>query len=93
MRREQRPRYPSKEKLDGIKEKFPGRLRVVYEVSDPVDDVSPCRRKSLTRGFLEEVLGGTRKEDTELFVCGPPAMAESLVGTRRGVWDFAGVRV
>lgn len=70
-----------KEKLDDIKQRFPGRLKVVYVVSDPVAG-SPFRKGYVTKEVLEDVLGDTAKENTKVFVCGPPAMEASLTGTR-----------
>lgn len=70
-----------KEKLESIRKQHPGRLRVFYTVSDPVDG-SPFRKGYVTKELLGEVLGGNAKEDTKVFVCGPPAMEASLVGVR-----------
>ncbi|SPO07557.1 related to cytochrome-b5 reductase, mitochondrial [Cephalotrichum gorgonifer] len=70
-----------KEKLDGIKEKFPDRLKIVYTVSKPAPG-SPFRKGYVTEEVLRDALGGAAKENTKVFVCGPPAMEASLLGTR-----------
>ena len=70
-----------KEKLDRIKQEFPGRLEVVYAVSNPDSD-SPFRKGYVTKEVLGEALGNTERGSTKVFVCGPPAMEASLLGAR-----------
>lgn len=79
-----------KDKLDPFKKQHPGRLRVVYTVGNPVSD-SPFRKGYITREVLEDAIDGTAKEDTKVFVCGPPAMEASLVGTRTRTGGRAGI--
>lgn len=79
-----------KDKLDAIKQKFPTRLKVVYTVCNPVPD-SPFKKEFITEEVLRDALNGTAKEDTKVFVCGPPAMEASLVGTRSWSGGKAGI--
>ncbi|RGP72405.1 cytochrome-b5 reductase [Fusarium longipes] len=72
-----------KKELDGFAREFPGRFEVKYTVSDPVQG-SSLRKGRVDKALLEEVLGskGVVKENTKVFVCGPKAMEEALVGRR-----------
>ncbi|KAF6836556.1 oxidoreductase NAD-binding domain-containing protein [Colletotrichum plurivorum] len=62
---------------------FPGRFKAVYTVSNPGPG-SPYQKGYVTRKLLEEVAvpKTAAGEDTKVFVCGPPAMEESLVGRK-----------
>lgn len=71
-----------KDKLDAFKDQHPDRLRITYTVSNPAPD-SPFKKGYITDEVLRDVLDGSAKEDTKVFVCGPPAMETSLVGARR----------
>ncbi|GAA91486.1 NADH-cytochrome B5 reductase [Aspergillus luchuensis IFO 4308] len=71
-----------KEELDRYATEFPDRFNYIYTVSRPKEENSPYRT-----GYIdEEFLRSTFKESTQntkVFICGPPAMEDSLVGTRR----------
>ena len=71
-----------KDKLDAFEKRHPGRLKVVYTVSNPAPD-SPFNKGYITHEVLRDAFDGNAKEDTKVFVCGPPAMEASLVGSRR----------
>lgn len=70
--------------LEGFAREFPGRFEVVYTVSRLGEGVEPgkgLRKGYVTRELLEAVLP-EKKGDTKVFVCGPPAMEEALVGKK-----------
>ncbi|KAF4991834.1 hypothetical protein FGRMN_7552 [Fusarium graminum] len=69
-----------KKELDGFAKEFPDRFRVKYTVSKP-EEGSVLRRGRVDKEFLEEVLP-KETTDTKVFVCGPPAMEDALVGSR-----------
>ncbi|KAJ5281542.1 hypothetical protein N7478_006914 [Penicillium angulare] len=70
-----------KEELEQYKERFPDRFNYSFAVSSLTEDT-----KSLHKGYVnEELLRGVisqTSKDTKVFVCGPPAMESSLVGSR-----------
>ena len=61
---------------------YPGRFKATFTVSKPVDN-SPYRKGYVDRALLENLMGQKKAgDDTKVFVCGPPAMEEALVGKR-----------
>ena len=76
-----------------FEERFPGRFKAVYTVSNPSDG-SPFRKGYVTKELLEEIGVGGENRDTKVFVCGPPAMEKALVGARKqgGVLEQLGYR-
>ncbi|KAI7771895.1 hypothetical protein LZL87_006171 [Fusarium oxysporum] len=77
-----------KKELDGFAKEFPERFSVKYTVSRPKEG-SVMRKGRVDKELLEEVVPkGTEK----VFVCGPPAMEEALVGKRgNGVLGELGI--
>ncbi|KAH6884563.1 hypothetical protein B0T10DRAFT_445286 [Thelonectria olida] len=69
-----------RKEFEQFSKEFPGRFNAVYTVSHPGEG-SPFRKGYITKALLEEVLPKSR-QDTKVFVCGPPAMEESLVGKK-----------
>ncbi|KAF4777957.1 oxidoreductase NAD-binding domain-containing protein [Colletotrichum scovillei] len=82
-----------KQEFEQFEKEFPGRFKAVYTVSNPVAN-SPYRKGYVTKQLLEEVGVAPKKEDTKVFVCGPPAMEAALVGKRSapGVLQQLGYR-
>jgi cytochrome-b5 reductase len=76
-----------------FEERFPGRFKAVYTVSNPADG-SRFRKGYVTKELLEEVGVGAENKETKVFVCGPPAMEKALVGARRqgGILEQLGYR-
>jgi cytochrome-b5 reductase len=70
-----------RKEFQDFESRFPGRFKAVYTVSNPIDG-SSFRKGYVTKELLEEVGLGAEKEDTKVFVCGPPAMEKALVGAR-----------
>ncbi|KAI1503507.1 hypothetical protein F5X99DRAFT_375510 [Biscogniauxia marginata] len=71
-----------KKEFDDYERRFPGRFRAVYMVSNPMPD-SPFRRGYITKELLEDLAVSPKAgNDAKVFVCGPPAMEATLVGTR-----------
>lgn len=72
---------------------FPGRFRASYVVSHPSSPDSPYPRGYVTKELLSKVVGPAQA-DSKVFVCGPPAMESSLVGTwkQKGVLEELGYR-
>ena len=78
--------------LEDYARRFPGRFKYMYAVSRPLREGSEVRK-----GYVdEEVLGRVMERETmgrsKVFVCGPPAMENALVGSRgeRGILDRLG---
>ncbi|KAH7155826.1 oxidoreductase NAD-binding domain-containing protein [Dactylonectria estremocensis] len=81
-----------RKEFDQFSKDFPGRFKAIYTVSNPSES-SPFRKGYVTKALLEETVPSS-KQDTKVFVCGPPAMEESLVGKRNspGVLSQLGYR-
>ena len=69
-----------KAELDAFEKRFPDRLKVVYTVSSPVEG-SPFLKGYVTKELLEQQLVRSAKGTEKIFVCGPPSMEASIVGT------------
>ncbi|KAI4870144.1 NADH-cytochrome b5 reductase [Hypoxylon rubiginosum] len=80
-----------RQELDEYETRFPGRFRVVYTVSRPVEG-SPFRKGYVSKGLLKEM--APLPNDGKVFVCGPPPMETSLVGDRKkpGILEELGYR-
>ncbi|KAF1949872.1 oxidoreductase NAD-binding domain-containing protein [Byssothecium circinans] len=86
-----------KKEFDEFKKEFGDRFEYVYTVSQPSQG-SPWRKGHVTKELLEKV--ASRKEKIQgaaggekmVFVCGPPAMEKSLVGSKweRGILQELG---
>jgi cytochrome-b5 reductase len=76
-----------------FEQRFSGRFKAVYTVSNPTDG-SSFRKGYVTKELLEEIGVRGEKNDTKVFVCGPPAMEKALVGARKqgGVLEQLGYR-
>lgn len=72
-----------REEFEEFERRWPGRFRAVFTVSRPVEG-SAMRKGYVTRELLEEVLGEKGSGEEKVFVCGPPAMEEALLGKGRG---------
>ncbi|OQE07315.1 hypothetical protein PENVUL_c014G08976 [Penicillium vulpinum] len=71
-----------REELESFKKRFPGRFDYIYTVSHPEGQ---GQNNGFKKGYItEELLRDVVKVDgdTKIFVCGPPAMENSLVGSR-----------
>lgn len=77
-----------KKEFAKYEEKFPGRFRIVYTVSDPSEG-SPYPKGYVTKELLKKEMGGFQEESKKVFVCGPPAMEASLVGSRGAIGVLA----
>ncbi|GLA41414.1 hypothetical protein AnigIFM63309_009504 [Aspergillus niger] len=71
-----------KEELDRYATEFPDRFNYIYTVSRPQKEKSPYRTGYIDEELLKSVFKGST-QDTKVFICGPPAMEDSLAGTRR----------
>ncbi|KAJ5178093.1 uncharacterized protein N7500_000792 [Penicillium coprophilum] len=69
-----------REELESFKTRFPGRFDYIYTVSHPKGQGHGFRKGYVTEELLREVVKADG--DAKVFVCGPPAMEESLVGSR-----------
>ncbi|KAJ5403321.1 hypothetical protein N7509_003192 [Penicillium cosmopolitanum] len=67
--------------LEQYRKQFPDRFEYVYTVSHPKEEGTSLRKGYVTEELLKEVIQGSGK-DTHVFVCGPPGMENSLVGSR-----------
>jgi cytochrome-b5 reductase len=68
-----------KKELDDLEHNFPTRFRGVYTVSHPSEG-SPYRKGRVTKALLQEILTDSQSKNPPVFLCGPPAMEESLAG-------------
>ncbi|KAB8259705.1 hypothetical protein BDV32DRAFT_123960 [Aspergillus pseudonomiae] len=68
-----------REELEEYKKRFPERFEYVYTVSRLDGEKEGLRKGYVTEELLKGVVGG-KGEGAKVFVCGPPAMEESLVG-------------
>ncbi len=72
-----------KDEFAKLEQKFPSRFKVVYTVSNPSEG-SPYPRGYVTKELLSRVMSISQEKSEKVFVCGPPAMEASLLGSRRG---------
>lgn len=71
--------------FDDYKRRYPDRFEIHYTVSRPGRNFTPnegVRLGKVTKGLLSELMGGSKEQNAKIFVCGPPAMETSLVGSR-----------
>ncbi|KAJ5833272.1 hypothetical protein N7474_001583 [Penicillium riverlandense] len=71
-----------RDELEEYKKRFPGRFEYLYTVSRPTEKDSPLRKGYITEELLRDVVSQSDKT-TKVFLCGPPGLEESLVGSRR----------
>jgi cytochrome-b5 reductase len=76
-----------REEFDEYKRRFPDRFNYVYTVSLPAGENSLVRRGRVTEELLREVVKDASDKETKVFVCGPSAMEQSLVGS----WGSPGI--
>ena len=69
-----------REELEGFKTRFPDRFDYLYTVSHPEGQSDGFRKGYVTEELLRDVVKAD--EDAKVFVCGPPAMEDSLVGSK-----------
>ncbi|CAI7593986.1 unnamed protein product [Penicillium glandicola] len=72
-----------REELESFKTRFPGRFDYIYTVSHPEGQNDGSRKGYITEELLRDVVRADG--DAKVFVCGPPAMEDSLVGSRSQV--------
>lgn len=70
-----------RDELEKFKARFPDRFDYLYTVSRPSEEGSPLRKGYVTEELLRDVIRQPGK-DSHVFVCGPPSMEESLVGSK-----------
>ncbi|KAM0325911.1 hypothetical protein ACHAQA_007214 [Verticillium albo-atrum] len=82
-----------KAEFDAFEKKFPGRFKAIYTVSRP-ESGSSARKGHVTKALLEEVAPFSSEHASKVYVCGPPAMEATLIGTRGapGVLEQLGYR-
>lgn len=71
-----------RDELEQYKKRFPDRFNYLYTVSHPADEASSLRKGYVTEELLRGVVRDAGK-DTHVFVCGPPGMEDSLVGSKK----------
>ncbi|KAJ5099072.1 ferredoxin reductase-like protein [Penicillium argentinense] len=70
-----------RDELEKYRQQFPDRFDYVYTVSHSQEEGSNIRKGYVTEELLKDVVKGPR-QDTHVFVCGPPGMEDSLIGSR-----------
>lgn len=71
-----------RDELEQYRRQFPDRFNYLYTVSQPKEEGSGLRKGYVTEELLKEVMQGPDRESSHVFVCGPPGMEGSLVGSR-----------
>ncbi|KAL1868335.1 hypothetical protein Plec18167_008260 [Paecilomyces lecythidis] len=71
-----------KEELDGYAKRFPDRFSYFYTISHPEKQTREDRTGYINEELLRGVVKGPTG-DSKVFVCGPPAMEDALVGSRK----------
>lgn len=71
-----------REELENYKQRFPDRFNYVYTVSHPTQEDSALPKGYINEELLRNVMEGSA-ENSHIFVCGPPGMEDSLVGSRK----------
>ncbi|KAK6214629.1 hypothetical protein LQW54_004137 [Pestalotiopsis sp. IQ-011] len=81
-----------RDEFDKWEKQFPGRFKASFVVSRPSEG-SPYPQGYVTKELLDNVVGPAQA-DSKVFVCGPPAMENSLVGSwrQKGVLEELGYR-
>jgi cytochrome-b5 reductase len=70
--------------FDAYKQQYPDRFDIHYTVSRPKKGFAPergIRSGYITKELLAELMQGRSEKDTNVFVCGPPAMEQALLGS------------
>lgn len=70
-----------RDELEEYRKRFPDRFSYLYTVSHPKEETSGLRNGYVTEELLKDVMRDSEK-GTHVFVCGPPGMEDSLVGSR-----------
>ncbi|MCJ1475075.1 hypothetical protein MMC13_003735 [Lambiella insularis] len=70
-----------KDKFSDYERKFPTRFRAHYVFSNPIEG-SPLPKGYISKDFLQKLNVKPEGNDTRVFLCGPPAMEASLLGTK-----------
>ncbi|KAH8659251.1 hypothetical protein BGZ60DRAFT_566817 [Tricladium varicosporioides] len=71
-----------KDEFNKYQEQYPDRFKVVYTVTNPEPN-SEFRRGRISKELIKETLG-EEGVGGKVFLCGPPAMEEAMMGSRRG---------
>lgn len=71
-----------REELEQYKQRFPDRFNYVYTISHPTEKDSTLPKGYINEELLRDVMKGSDK-NSHVFVCGPPGMEDSLVGSRK----------
>ena len=71
-----------RDELEQYRAQFPERFEFVYTVSHPEGSDSSVRKGYVTEELLRDVVDSA-KENTHVFVCGPPGMEDTLVGSKK----------
>lgn len=71
-----------RDELEQYRRQFPDRFNYLYTVSHPKEEGSGLRKGYVTEELLKEVMRGPDRDSSHVFVCGPPGMESSLVGSR-----------
>lgn len=81
------------EEFQRFEDQYGDRFKIVYTVSRP-DESTTLRKGRVTKELLAEVAPLPKDGNTKVFVCGPPPMEASLVGSRKekGILEQLGYR-
>ncbi|KAL3418419.1 oxidoreductase NAD-binding domain-containing protein [Phlyctema vagabunda] len=71
-----------RDRFQQYEQEFPDRFKVFYTVTNPGPS-SPYRKGRITEPLLRQIIGEHQEKTNKVFVCGPPAMEQSLLGSDR----------
>ncbi|RDL40358.1 NADH-cytochrome b5 reductase [Venustampulla echinocandica] len=60
---------------------FPNRFKAIYTVSNPAEG-SPYPKGYVTKELLQKAMIDPGEKDSKVFVCGPPAMENAILGAK-----------
>ncbi|OAA73295.1 Oxidoreductase FAD/NAD(P)-binding protein [Cordyceps fumosorosea ARSEF 2679] len=70
-----------KSQMEEWQHAFPDRFKVLFTVSEPEEN-STLTRGRVTASLLRDALPDLGSKESEVYVCGPPAMETALLGSR-----------
>lgn len=71
-----------RDELKSYAKRFSDQFTYTYTISHPKEDISDFRKGYIDQNLISGMLQGPLK-DSKVFICGPPAMEKSLIGSWR----------
>lgn len=70
-----------REEFNQYEKEFPDRFKVIYTVTNP-SPASAFRKGRISKELIAQTVPDTELKSGKVFICGPPAMESSLMGSR-----------